>query len=41
MKRFLSLAMAAFALTCCQKTPEPVDRLEFTSERPGLDTRTA
>ena len=32
--------MAALALTCCQKTPEPIDRLEFTSERPGLDTRT-
>ena len=40
MKRFFYLAMAALALIGCQKAPELVDRLEFTAERPGLDTRT-
>ena len=40
MKRFLSFAMAALALFGCQKAPELTDRIEFTAERPAMDTRT-
>ena len=38
--RILTALAAVLAVSGCQKAPEVVDHLEFTAERPSMDTRT-